>query len=131
MSSAVEPLILEPFVADSETAPPVSAPFWLITHSEPMEEVLELLAHARAAAHIEGATPSFVVATGCDVDTPGAQVLRNVDACTLYASASRIFSAAGFNTMQETKAWRARHYFIPMPRRLDDQFERARRARHV
>lgn len=131
MSSSVGPLVLEPFVADSETAPPVSSPFWLITHSEPVEEVLELLAHAREAAHIEGAAPSFVLATMCDVVTPGVEVLRNADARTLYSSASRIFSAAGFNTMQETKAWRARHYFIPMPRRLDDQFERARRARHV
>ena len=54
MSSSVGPLVLEPFVADSETAPPVSSPFWLITHSEPVEEVLELLAHAREEAPLEG-----------------------------------------------------------------------------
>jgi hypothetical protein len=46
-----------------------------------------------------------------------------------FADAQRIFSAAGFNVMRQTARYRSKHTALPMPRRFDDQFERARRAR--
>ena len=50
-------------------------------------------------------------------------------ASVLFEQADKIFTACGFNAMQQTKDFRNKHHFIPFERRYDDQFERAKRFR--
>ncbi len=50
-------------------------------------------------------------------------------AAQLFPAASRIISAAGFNVMLETEAWRAKHDVVPFARKFDDQYRRAARRR--
>ena len=100
-------------------------------HSEPVEEVCDLISYAKEAARIEQIIPRLVAITATKVKVPGVECLTNTDAIDWYPRAHRLFTAAGFNTMQETRAWRGIQHIVPMPRALDDQFERARRARQL
>ena len=105
-----------------------------MTHTGPAAEVLELVAYARDQADAEGVTPWFVVATPAGVAPPAAPDLVPVDrypVWPLFGSADRIVTAAGFNAMRQVAPHRDRHRFLPMPRRFDDQVERARRARRT
>jgi hypothetical protein len=107
-------------------------PLWLVVHSEPLGEVLELVAYARDVAAIEGSQPRLLVVTPCTLP-PGLQCehLADFSAPALYPHAERIFTAAGFNAALETAACRQRHHVLPFARALDDQFERARRIREA
>jgi hypothetical protein len=95
--------------------------YWLIVHSGPAEEVLELIAYTR-----ELTSSRVLVATPCDL--PMSAGFARIDAFPvshLFADAERIVSAAGFNVMLETEPWRDKHIVLPFPRRFDDQFARA------
>ena len=123
-------------------------PFWLVVHSESGEELAELLAYAQAhrarlAAQVDlvlvspknpnSQQPSVGKASVQGQD--GAAFLAAVEhvdiypAAGLFPHAQRIYSACGWNVMQQTQAHRARHFFLPQPRRFDDQFLRAARRR--
>jgi hypothetical protein len=96
----------------------------LVVHSGPASEVRELIAYAEELQRIEGDTSEIVVASQCGI---GIDV---IPASSLFASAKRIVSAAGFNVMLETEPYRDKHHVVPMPRRFDDQFARAARRRY-
>lgn len=102
--------------------------FWLVVHSGPAEEVQELLAYARELAARAGATPRMMVATRCAMELPAdvALAATSPQEPPPYAAAARIITAAGFNVMLETEAWKHKHHVLPFPRRFDDQFARAR-----
>ena len=106
-------------------------PRWLVTHTGPAAEVLELVTYARDQADAEGESPWFVVVAPARAAPPAAPDLVHVDrypVWPLFGSADRIVTAAGFNAMRQLAPPRDRHRFLPMPRRFDDQVERARRA---
>jgi len=104
--------------------------FWLVVHSGPQSEVDELIAFAREMRAAEGSEVAIHVASAEATSNPEANIhaLDLHPASVLFARAQRIFSAAGFNIMRETAAHRDRQHVLPMPRRFDDQYERARRA---
>jgi hypothetical protein len=106
------------------------APFWLIVHSGPAEEVRELIAHTQELQRLEGSETEVLVATPLDLPMP--PHFRRIDlfpASALFPAATRIISAGGFNVMQETRPWAEKHEVVPFPRRFDDQFTRAARRR--
>ena len=115
-----------------ESLPPMAAgvPYWLVVHSGPASEVSELISFACEVRAAEGVRTSIMVITA----SAPAQLPADTQVCDVFpahpyfANAKRIFSAAGFNTMRDAAAYRFKHSVLPMPRRLDDQFERARRA---
>jgi len=105
--------------------------FWLVVHSGPASEVEELASYAEDLRTAEKSRAPIVVAT---LEPPeslpdGAIVMREFPASPLFAHATRIVSAAGFNVMRQARPFREKHVVMPLPRRFDDQFERARRAR--
>jgi hypothetical protein len=105
--------------------------FWLIVHSGPEEEVLELVAYAENLRDLADVRPErIVVASRCSVSLPiGFEATDEVPVTHLFPSAARIISAAGFNVMCETAAWADKHHVVPFPRRFDDQYLRASRRR--
>ncbi len=118
--------------ARSETSTEPERPRWLVTHAGPASEVADLVAHARDQAFAEGVSPVFVVASPADAaprSAPDIVVVDRYPVWPLFSSADRIITAAGFNAMRQLADHRDRHRFVPMERRFDDQFERARRAR--
>lgn len=97
----------------------------ILVHSGPAEEVLDLVAYAREVCYEQ-----VWVATRCDVGLPpGFSRLDTDRPFDYFEGAKRIISAAGFNVMLETEAWRDKHHVLPQPRRFDDQYLRAARRR--
>jgi len=93
--------------------------FWLVAHSGDDDEIQHLTGYARELQSIEG------------IDAPIVVARRTFPLAPLLARAARIVSAAGFNIMLETQAWRQKHHVVPLPRRYDDQFTRAARRRKL
>ena len=107
---------------------PEAGGYWLIVHSGPAAEVEELV---RYAEELRRGRP-VVVATPVELTLPdGFTRIDLFPATPLFAGAETILSAAGFNIMLETEAWRGKHLVVPFPRRFDDQFARAARRRRM
>jgi hypothetical protein len=106
-------------------------PYWLVVHSGPRDEVAELAAFAHEIRALESAAVPLLVITRHPPRElpPQTRVLDVFPAEAYFAGAQRIFSAAGFNVMRQTERYRDKHTVLPMPRRFDDQLERATRAR--
>jgi len=108
----------------------VEKPVWLIVHSEPQEEVKQLCAYAIEISQIEGVDPFFVIISQTK---PFKSITNNIlwlnlyPASPLFEKAHRIFSACGFNMMQQTEAFKYKHMFLPFKRRYDNQFLRAKK----
>jgi len=117
--------------------PPQTLPngraFWLVAHSGPRQEVSELIDYAMEQRRVEMADVSIAVAS-FDPPLPLPEDCIPITAAPLagwYASAQRIFGAAGFNFVNETEGFRGKRVLLPLPRSFDDQFERARRSREA
>ncbi|HTU60653.1 MAG TPA: hypothetical protein VMF89_19510, partial [Polyangiales bacterium] len=130
-SATLERLCLRDPPSGLATVPLTAAAYWLVIHSGPVAEVEEILAYAAELRALAGADVELCVLSPHPPATlPAATRVLNVYPAQSYlAAAARIFSAAGFNTMRECAPYRAKHTILPMPRRYDDQFERARQAR--
>jgi len=129
----------EPLEAVDPTAPQralvrswcaAGRPVWLVVHSGPLDEVRELVAWAREHAEAEGLKPRLVVASPLapGLDDAGVERLDVHPVRALFPLVHRLVTAAGWNTMRETRPWRDRHLCLPFPRALDDQFARRRLA---
>jgi hypothetical protein len=105
-------------------------PYWLVVHTGPAAEVAELVAYADEIRSSEGASVRLLLITrNAPRELPAhTSALDVFPAEPYFATAERIFTAAGFNSMRQTARHRFKHTILPMPRRFDDQFERARRA---
>jgi hypothetical protein len=128
VSSAVAPLTL---VDPPEPAVPVEPGGWLIVHSGPVAEISELIAYALDVAALEGARPGFTLVSPLrpEVLPPGMAHRDVYPAWPLFAGAERIITAAGCNAVRQLARWPERHRMLPFPRRFDDQYARAARAR--
>lgn len=112
-----------------ESASPIPEPYWLVVHSGPHAEVSELVEHALEMRALEHARAAIYVATQCTFSHPEVRMLEAFPAEPYFAGAERVVTAAGFNVLRQTRAHREKQTIVPMPRRFDDQFERARLAR--
>ncbi|MEV5575586.1 hypothetical protein AB0L06_36580 [Spirillospora sp. NPDC052269] len=128
VSDEVKPLEL----VDPPASVDVAVDGWLIVHSGPDDEIRELVAYAAEMAAAEGVrTPRFTLVAPSRPDDLPVQVVHHdiYPAWPLGACAERIVTAGGFNAVRQFAPWRERHRIMPFPRRLDDQFARAARAR--
>ena len=110
---------------------PVDVEGWLIVHSGPRPETLELVAYARDLASVEGVRPPMTLVSPQRPDglPPEVAYLEVYPAWRPGPNVERIVTAAGFNAVRQFAPWRAIHRMLPFPRSLDDQFTRAARAR--
>ncbi|MEV5752971.1 hypothetical protein AB0L00_34580 [Actinoallomurus sp. NPDC052308] len=130
VSSVVAPLTLvDP--PEPEPAVPTEPGGWLIVHSGPVAEVSELVAYALDVAALDGVRPSFTLVSPNRPDglPPGIAHHDVYPAWPLFAGADRIVTAAGCNVVRQLARWPERHRMLPFPRRFDDQYARAARAR--
>lgn len=106
-------------------------PIWLIIHSEPLEELEELLEYAFAAAKLEKLKVNFLIISQVRLKymLDNLYYLEATPNTVIFETADRIFTACGFNLMQQTKPCQHKHKFLPFPRRYDLQFERAQQRR--
>lgn len=112
---------------------PLEPPYALVVHSGPDEETLELVAFAHELSCAERVSPRLAVVApsrpeGLPADVAWVDVFP---ATGLFAGAKRIVAAAGFNLVRQTDPFRDRRVLVPFPRRYDDPFARAARARRA
>ena len=110
---------------------PVAGPYALVVHSGPGAETNDLVATALELQRTGGSDARVVVASPATPGDlpPGVSWRDAFPATGLFAAAGRIVGAAGFNTVRQTEPYRAKRFLVPYPRRFDDQFARAARAR--
>ncbi len=102
---------------------------WFIVHSGPAGEVDLLMELAAKTAQQEKASPEIFVIS--QIKTV-AESISWTDCCPAHGYfryASRLFTACGFNIMNQTREFRDRHTYIPFSRKYDDQFRRASEAK--
>ena len=120
---------LELPVENSRQSDPFKRPVWLVVHSGPAAEVHKLLDISQKRTKIENTSPQFVVVSPRALDLPaGVTRMAHERAWELFPHVERIVTGCGFNSMLETRPWRAKHLFLPFERRFDDQALRALRA---
>jgi hypothetical protein len=118
--------------------------FWLVIHSEPLEELIILLEYTFEKYRIKKSLAKIIVVTQIDktiilqeiIEDNNFRVYENLidnlliinslEINSLLEKAEKIISACGFNIMQQTKKFANKHEFIPFERRYDDQFWRAK-----
>jgi hypothetical protein len=108
-------------------------PIWLIVHSETQEEVLTLYNQARDVSYAESIKPVFAIVSPCAIMPVQEDTIsfNFYPAHPCFEKVDKIFTACGFNAMQQTANIRHKHVYIPLERRFDDQFLRATLARSV
>ncbi len=105
---------------------------WIVTHSGPLAEVTELLDYANDMMEVEKVSPQVLLISPFKPEHTVKYYHAAVfPACPYFDHADRIITGCGFNSMQETRKYREKHFFIPFYRRYDDQFARAARCRVV
>ena len=105
--------------------------YWLIVHSEPLKEIEILLDFANKIAHKELKKPFFVIVCALEISEKIKNFSENNNknilwtnyfpASDLFENAEKIFSAAGFNIMQQILPYHRKHYLMPFKRKLDLQ----------
>jgi hypothetical protein len=120
----------------SAPLPDLPARFTLVVHTGDDGEIAELVAYARELARREddpsdaGAAAIVVCRPGATAPSPPGTVTVDLHPATpLFARATRIVTACGFNVMRQLTPFARKHRFLPLPRRYDDQYTRASRAR--
>lgn len=110
---------------------PIEGRHVLVVHSGPDDETLDLVACARELAAADGLGARVVLASPARPATLSTDVeWRDVFPATgLFPAAERIVAAAGFNAVRQTEPFRDKRFLVPYPRRFDDPFTRAARAR--
>ena len=104
-------------------------PFWLVVHSGPVEEIMELLAYAAEMRRIERVEAQLILVA----PAPPPELPKDVfyidiyPAAALFPMAARVISACGFNVMRQMARHYGKHRYMPCARRFDDQFKRAAR----
>lgn len=109
-----------------------SRPFWLVVHSGASEEISQLLAYAAEMRRVERQDDTQIILIAPHAPSQIPDDVRCVNfypAAPLFPFAARIITACGFNAMRQAAAYAEKHFFIPFPRRFDDQFARAASAR--
>ncbi len=105
-----------------------SHPVWLVVHSGPEDEILELIAYAETMSRMENLEPKIILISPHRLVSLTAHI-EQIDyypAFVLFPFAERIISACGSNIMRQMKSYRHKHRYMPFKRRFDDQFFRAK-----
>ena len=113
-----------------------SEKIWLVAHSMPSSELIELLQYAREIAELEHIKPHYAICTSLSVTELPSEfskaditVFNAHPISAFFSKCERLFTGCGYNIMNETLNYSGKHHFIPFPRRYDNQFLRAKARR--
>ena len=113
-SERLEPFEL-PLPSSASREPLIDGSHWLVVHSEPDSEVVDLARYAASIRRMQSASARIVVVCPQPPSwLPVGAEWRNVyPVAPFFGHAEKIVSAAGFNVMHETVPVRGRHVFVP------------------
>jgi len=112
--------------------PKTELPIWLIVHSGNQDEMNQLCSYAYDLAEYEKLNPAYLIISQTDDKTEFSSglFLKYYPASDFFPFVDKIFTACGFNSMNQTKQYAYKHHFIPFKRRFDDQYTRAKNRKH-
>ncbi|RMA64289.1 hypothetical protein [Ulvibacter antarcticus] len=99
------------------------SPYVLVVHSGGVADVQKVLAAALSDLSEEN-TKQIIVCTqvAIEIDSPFIEVRNDIfPVAPYFRQAEKIYTAGGFNLMQELKPFRSKHIAIPLERLYDDQ----------
>lgn len=136
VAAGVERLALQDPPAPETPLAALPARFSLVVHAGDDAETAELVAYARDLAARDGrftdaaGEPVLVCRPGGRASAIAGTTAVDLHPPTaLFSHATSIVTACGFNVMRQLAPFSAKHHFLPFPRRYDDQYTRAARAR--
>jgi hypothetical protein len=100
---------------------PAHRPVWLIVHAFHKEETETLLQYAKDVARLEKINPCFIVLSDQPIEVSEGMCVPYFPAADWFPLADKIFTAAGFNSVQQAQPYLNKVTFFPFPRRYDDQ----------
>ncbi len=106
--------------------PFLKSPYLLVVHSGGKKAVLQICNEALKVCQNRPEI-AIIVFTQVDVDLkdPRIQIFKNKYPVSRYFKhAEKIYTAAGFNSMQELNLYKEKHIAIPLDKLYDDQFFR-------
>jgi len=110
----------------------LNRPIWLVVHTSDQKELELLWQHAQDIALVEQIAPQWVILSDQKLSLPNTVwILENENPQEWVPYANKIFSAAGFNTVQQLMPFASKSVLLPFQRRFDDQFWRARRFKEM
>ena len=104
-------------------------PTWLIVHAGKAQELRLLIDQVFDILSVIKEKPDILLISPINYEHESIVQLHFYPAYALYPYAERIFTGCGFNSMQQTRAFRDKHVFIPFERKYDDQHWRAAKAK--
>ena len=105
----------------------IAEAYIMVVHSGGIADVLKLCNQAIADT---ASTPhkTIVVFTQVDITLKNKQVVLHKNVYPVgqyYKFAEKIYTAAGFNSIQELESFKAKHVVVPLDKLYDDQFFRS------
>lgn len=98
----------------------------LVVHSGPMSEVNQLVEYAlEVNINLNLSCKLYVVSIHETDAYANVEWRKTLHADEYFQEAKFIVTGCGFNSMLQLKSFSHKHYFIPFPRKFDDQFARA------
>src|SRR5262249_35412349 len=94
-------------------------------HSGSNEEIEDLLSYSEEMCRMEKFQPRRVLLAPRMPENLRIEYFNFYPAMTLFPLAERIITGCGFHAMRQTETCKAKHRFIPFPRKFDNQFQRA------
>ncbi|WP_452222053.1 hypothetical protein [Lacinutrix salivirga] len=111
---------------DFTPIPFLKTPYVMVVHSGGIADVLKICKQA-INENSSDLNLSIVVFTQVDITIEAEKVLVYTEAFPVnqyYQHAQKIYTAAGFNSIQELKSYKGKHVAIPLEKLYDDQFFR-------
>lgn len=100
---------------------PAGQPIWLLVHAFIQEEVDALVRYAQEVAQLEKESPVFVLLSDQKISDERVFCHTYFPASDWFPLVDKIFIGGGFNSIQQTAAYRSKVKAIPFPRKYDDQ----------
>ncbi|MGK7393831.1 MAG: hypothetical protein ACNS62_04630 [Candidatus Cyclobacteriaceae bacterium M3_2C_046] len=103
----------------------IGKPVWLIMHSQPHDELDQLVQYAGEIARLQEVDPYFLVISLCQYQlNQTGKVVNYFPGWSFYQNAAAIFTGGGYNSVYQPHQPKIPHFFLPFPRKYDDQFWR-------
>ena len=108
-----------------------SEKFWLVIHAGSDNELKQIINVALEDHESSSSNAELIIVTPGKRPKTVPDEIRHESifpAFTLFEKAERVYSAAGFNMVDQMRNYRNKHYVMPFARLIDNQFRRCEQA---
>ena len=99
-------------------------PYYLVSHTGDLSELEALIILAEEYSKNEFFQGKILISSNRKISNSDYDCIFEYPISPYYEKADKIFTGCGFNSLNELKNVKEKHYCIPFPRRYDNQFYR-------